>query len=195
MIDSDIHVFDQPQTTLWENTSRGGQRGHFWYAGENPDNIRPTSSLARSRFAVDVPIYFYTGGIDSSKVKITVFDGDKKFTKNLKVNSGVSKFLWNREFDLIPYTEFEEELISKAFMKLDTTSNRVKRILKQYSKAGDTIKIKRNLIQSYINILGLDKYLGILKAEPKSYRITVQRGDQEKEGVLHIRKDPILKED
>lgn len=195
VIDSDIHVFDQPLTTLWENTSRGGQRGHFWYAGKNPDNIRPTSSLARSRFTVDVPIYFYAGGIDSSKVKITVFDGDKKFTKDLRVKSGVSKFLWNREFDMIPYTEIEEELISKAFMQLDTTSNRVKRFLRQFNNAGDNIEIKRKLVQPFINFLGLDKSLGIPKAEPKSYRITVQSGDQVKEGVLRIRKDPILKED
>jgi hypothetical protein len=96
---------------------------------------------------------------------------------------------------MIPYTEIEEELTSKVVMQLDTTSTSVKRFLKQYSNAGDAFEIKRNLIQSYMNILGFDKPLGILKAQPKNYRITIQSGGQEKEGVLRIRKDPILKED
>ena len=42
VLSSNAWLFEQKEATIWENTSRGGQRGHFWFAGENPKTIERT---------------------------------------------------------------------------------------------------------------------------------------------------------
>ena len=42
-----VHLFEQKVATLWENRSRGGQRGHFWFGGENPRTFQPAGTLPR----------------------------------------------------------------------------------------------------------------------------------------------------
>jgi hypothetical protein len=44
----DGHLFEQKPATIWENRSRGGQRGHFWFGGENPRTFQPAANLPRA---------------------------------------------------------------------------------------------------------------------------------------------------
>ncbi|HEX9699340.1 MAG TPA: hypothetical protein VGD06_07760, partial [Acidobacteriota bacterium] len=69
-------LFEQRPATLWENVSRGGQRGHFWWAGENPATIEPTSSLARARFRNNAMISFWVRSADVGQAVLTITDGD-----------------------------------------------------------------------------------------------------------------------
>lgn len=195
IINADFHLFDQPTATLWENVSRGGQRGHFWFAGENPDIIRPTSSIPRARFEVDVPIYFYIGGNDSASVKLSVNNGTQSFAKEMKVKNGINRFIWNREFDLTPYTSEEEKRIIDAFLAADTSQNFIKRRFVQFQEAGDTIEIKRRIIESIGEFIGLEPSLGIPKVWKGEYNITLELNGRIKEKELVIREDPLIKED
>ncbi|MEM9327945.1 MAG: hypothetical protein AAGA85_19930, partial [Bacteroidota bacterium] len=194
VVASQAHLFEQPTATLWENVSRGGQRGHFWYAGENPDVIRGTSSLARARFDVDVPIYYFVGGKEVKEVTLRITGGGQQFTQTLKCSPGVQKYLWNREFDPAPYTEEEERVLESAMADLDTTRGSVLRFLSAYESAGDTIAIQRRLVDGFVDYMGLDPSLGVMKAGSGAYQVTLTVEDLSMTKNLRIRQDPILNE-
>ena len=192
---SEIHLFDQPVATVWENVSRGGQRGHFWFAGENPDVIRPVSSIPRARFEVDAPVYYWVGGEDSVTVEIKITGSKGEFNAQQKSAPGINKFLWNRQFDPVEYSEEEEQVILQAFVEMDTLRGSVDRRYRSFIAAGDTIQLKREIVSEVVDWFGLDPSLGIQLAEPGSYPITIRLDDKEYTKNLMIRRDPILKED
>lgn len=199
---SDFHLFEQPVSTLWENISRGGQRGHFWYGGDNPEVIRPVSSLPRARFEVDVLIYYYVGEVDTTKdfhLKIENNEG-QEFNTSLKVKPGFNKFTWNREFDSKPYTEAELTQLHSAFEKAMKMSNsrRLRRTYESFKTAGDSTVVQRRIVSqlfgSSYDIMDLTPSLGIAKAYAGEYKVTLQFEGKEQTKQLFIRKDPILKE-
>lgn len=199
IINSDFHLFKQPVSTLWENLSRGGQRGHFWYGGDNPEVIRPVSSLARARFEVDVLIYYHVGKVDTSKylqLKIENSEG-QKFTKKIKAKPGFNKFLWNREFNVIQYTEDELVQINNAFDKVlqNSTSKRLLRTFKAFQDAKDSTIVQRRIVSQLLRILDIDPSLGVTKASEGEYKVSLQFEDQKQVQSLIIRSDPILKEE
>ena len=112
-----MHFFDQKPTTLWHNVSRGGQRGHFWWAGGNPANIKNTSSVPRGEFRTEVPMTFFIGSdkIDSVKLVISHPNKNLSYTKKIKVNQGVNRYFWNREFDSEAFDKQENDWIVNFF--------------------------------------------------------------------------------
>ena len=195
VLDLDIHLFDQPKTTLWENVSRGGQRGHFWYAGKNPDIIRPVSSLPRARFEVDVPIYYFVGVQDSVDLTLEIANNQDTATHTFKTGRGLHKFIWNREFDPAPYSAEEQTLLHEAFQKLDTTRNSLRTALERFRQAGDSILVQRRIVSQLADLLGVDPALGIEKAEAGDFRVSLIYGNLRKTKTLKAREDPILKEE
>lgn len=199
IINSDFHLFEQPVSTLWENLSRGGQRGHFWYGGDNPEVIRPVSSLARARFEVDALVYYYVNQTHANKdVQLTIEDNEgQKFIKKIKAKPGFNKFLWNREFDAIPYTEDELAQLNTAFDKAlqNSNSQRLKRTVEKFKNAKDSIVVQRRIITQLLNTLEVDPSLGMTKATEGEYKVSLQFEDQKQIQRLIIRNDPLLKED
>lgn len=195
VLDADLHLFDQPVATLWENVSRGGQRGHFWYGGENPDIIRPVSSIPRARFEVDVPVYYFVGTTDSVELKLEI-SGDKgTATHNIRSGPGLHKFLWNKEFDPNPYTTEEKTQLQQAFQRLDTARNSLRMVMERFRQAGDSIAVQRRIVTSLINLLEVDPALGIQKAEAGDFQVSLVYGDLRKTKSLRIREDPLLRKE
>ncbi|MGD8328813.1 MAG: hypothetical protein PVJ49_05205 [Acidobacteriota bacterium] len=98
-------LFEQRPATLWENVSRGGQRGHFWWAGENPATIQPTSSLARARFRNNALITFWVGADDLAPV-LTITDGSGNRRRvELAPGTGIRRWMWDLYFDAPPGSE------------------------------------------------------------------------------------------
>ncbi len=190
-----MHLFDQPVATIWENVSRGGQRGHFWYGGENPDVIRPTSSIPRAVYEVDAPIYYFVGGTDSVDVQLQIVQGNEEFTAEVRSAPGLQKYHWNRQFNPAPYTEEEEAMLAGAFAEMDTSRGLVRRLMASYKAAGDTVLIKRRLVDRYGAFLSLDPSMGISKAGPGEYEVTLTINGNSMTKSLAIREDPLLTED
>ena len=170
----DISLFEQSPQVLWNNKSRGGQRGHFWFAGENPSEIRPTSSLPRAGFEVDAFITFYNPG-NSEKLHLTINDTEHALDTTLIAHQGVNKFRWNRLFNISPYTEAESKYLSNLFDDLlaQYDSNLLRRTASRFKNARN-IKVKRQIVQSLIDgflRLPIDSALGLPKANAGTYRI------------------------
>jgi len=110
------YLFEQRQATLWENVSRGGQRGHFWYAGENPATVEPTSSLARARFRNNAMISFYVGSEDVGSPTLTISDGaGNTRTVELEPGAGVRRWMWDLRFDPEPWSAELIEQVNSMF--------------------------------------------------------------------------------
>jgi photosystem II stability/assembly factor-like uncharacterized protein len=195
----EFYLFDQPVATLWENTSRGGQRGHFWYGGENPEEIRPTSSLPRARYEVDALLYYYLGDIDTSaKAEIIISNvKGQKITRPVKVVRGINKFKWDREFDSEPYTEEQQKTLDAIFEVLIQTNPGManNNIYQRYLNA-QNYRQKRANVQFINRIfnLGIDDSYGIPTGEAGTYEVVLKVDGKEERKILTIREDPILKE-
>jgi hypothetical protein len=108
----DGYLFEQRHATLWENVSRGGQRGHFWWAGENPATIEPTSSLARARFRNNAMISLWVRSEDVGAPVLTISDGSGNSRRvQLDPGAGVRRWMWDLRFDPETWTD---ELIAQV---------------------------------------------------------------------------------
>jgi len=137
--DASIHLFDQKKATLWHNISRGGQRGHFWFAGENPPTIENTSSIPRAAFNNLVAISFYIDDptMDSIDLRITNALGDQSLNTRIDVGQGVNRYYWDRLFDSQPFSSEEEKEIEQIFGEIMdyNSSSSIRRYYRRWLRA------------------------------------------------------------
>ncbi len=113
---SPAHVFEQKQATLWHNTSRGGQRGHHWFAGDNPPSIALTSSVPRARFRNTAFLTYYVGQeFNDATLEIRDASGHNTRTVNVPSSPGIHRYQWDLRFDPQPFTEAQRAQIDQAF--------------------------------------------------------------------------------
>lgn len=197
---SQFHLFDQRKATLWENVSRGGQRGHFLFAGENPPTIENTSSLPRAGFKNLAAISYYVGENPNDKLSLSIetLDGVHSKTISLDQSPGLHRYYWNLEFEAKPYTPEEEKDIHKTFQhiieqygfsRLEAMYNRFKHAKTPEAQR----KAVEPLSQGYLSFPVGEKY-GMPRAKAGTYKITLRSGNEAISKSLEIRDDPLLKE-
>jgi photosystem II stability/assembly factor-like uncharacterized protein len=192
-----LHIFEQKPTTLWHNVSRGGQRGHFSWAGGNPANIKNTSSIPRAEFKVEVPVTFYIGSdkIDSVQIKISHPSSKLVYSNKIKVNLGINRFFWNREFDSPSFEKSENDWLMnflKENIKKDNTntlSNMSTRFARANSPAAKR-RVFQSMIENYL-ISPIDQKYGISEAGPGIYQVEIYAGDKVAKSHVVIKNDPL----
>jgi photosystem II stability/assembly factor-like uncharacterized protein len=192
-----LHIFEQKPTTLWHNVSRGGQRGHFWWAGGNPANIKNTSSIPRAEFKVEVPVTFYIGSdkIDSVQIKISHPSSKLVYSNKIKVNLGINRFFWNREFDSPAFEKSENDWLMnflKENIKKDNT-NTLSNMSTRFARANSPAA-KRRVFQTMIEnalISPIDQKYGISEAGPGIYQVEIYAGDKVAKSHVVIKNDPL----
>ena len=117
---ADARLFDQRPATLWENTSRGGQRGHFWFAGDNPATIENTSSIPRAGFRNTAFVTYYIGKKPTAPVRLQIADRSRSVTHDVEFESavGIHRYRWNLLFDPEPLTEAQKQHVDALFRRL-----------------------------------------------------------------------------
>ncbi len=200
VLDNKGYLFSQRRATIWENVSRGGQRGHFWYAGDNPETITNTSSLPRAEIENNAWITFYIGqGVAEAELTISNLEGNKQRTISLaEASPGIHRFIWNMEYDIKEYTAEQAAAVDDLFRDLIERYgyNSLRRTYERYQEA-DNIYDKRRQVQSLTTgFLSLDipEEYRLPKAGPGVYKVTLKVGDEEYIRTLEIREDPLLKE-
>lgn len=192
------YLFKQRTATIWENTSRGGQRGHFLYAGENPSTIKRRSSVPRAAFTSLARIDYYLKERSDLPVTLKITDGlGNHFLDTLEHKPGIHSYHWDLTFDPEFLTEeqathvesfFDELLKQYSFSALD-------RAYKRYKEAKTPLQ-QRQAIQllrgGYLNF-ELDDSYGVPKADPGVYRMELKVGDKVYKEILKVREDPLLK--
>jgi photosystem II stability/assembly factor-like uncharacterized protein len=193
-----LHIFDQKQATLWENISRGGQRGHFWFAGENPETIENTSSVPRAGFRNLAAITYMVGEGLSDSLTMTISDINGKRHKEIKLSAepGIHKYLWDREFDAPEFSAEElaelDKIVNNIAEQYDNST--VRRAYQRYHQAKSSDEKRRiidPLTQGYLSFPMDEKFL-IPRAGAGSYKVVIQHGNMSSGNILVIREDPIL---
>lgn len=195
------HLFEQRPATLWENVSRGGQRGHFWFAGENPPSIELTSSKARARFRNTALITYYLGTASTEEVTLEISDryGRNKHTANLPGQAGIHRYQWDLSFEPQAYSNEQQQRIAELFKQLKDQfpgNTYVERAHARYQDAdnpADAREAVNYLYSSYLEY-PVAEDLRLPEAGPGVYPLKLSVGDQTYFGSLEIREDPLLKE-
>ncbi len=196
-MNSDMHLFEQRGATIWENVSRGGQRGHFWFAGDNPPSIRNSSTLPRAQFENGAIISYYLGKDYSGPVLVEITDqaGHKK-VDTLENVAGIHRYRWNLQFDPKPFTPEQRKTIEDLLTDLqkqysfsgirraDAAFKRAKTPLEQYKAIGI-------LTNGYLSFQLGDEYR-IPTAGPGTYFVKMKAGDKEFKRTIRVREDPLL---
>jgi photosystem II stability/assembly factor-like uncharacterized protein len=192
-------LFNQKPATIWKNVSRGGQRGHFWYAGDNPDYISNTSSVPRAEFTSLVPISFYVKEdiIDTLQIKITDPLSGQSIAKNIPSHIGINRYYWDRKFEVKPLTESQDQEILTILKQSRSQSNGLNRLYERYSSTNNLIK-RRIIISDYVqadagSLLAefLPQSYGIPMAEEGTYKVDLCQDKKCQSAFVQVRKDPL----
>jgi len=98
---SPVHLFELATATLWENRARGGQRGHFWGAGENPPEFQSSGSLPRVAAQVSALVSYWIGAPPVAPVTLEIrsLDGRLRHRVTLPSRTGLQRYTWDLRFD------------------------------------------------------------------------------------------------
>ncbi len=190
------YLFDQKVATIWDNVSRGGQRGHFWFSGENPKTIKNTSSIPRAEFQSQASISYFLGGdVTSAKLIIEEIDGDRSRLVELEPKAGINRYYWDLQFDTQAYNDEEYQYIDSVFNALIDryNYNSLKRTYTAFQEAEDPIERREavtTLTRGFLR-LDIDEQLLVPKAGVGTYRVTLQVNGRSYMKTLNIRKDPL----
>jgi hypothetical protein len=201
IMQADAHLFEQRPATLWENVSRGGQRGHFWFAGENPASIENTSSKARARFRNTAFITYYLGTASNDDIKLEISDlyGKHKHTVSLKGQAGIHRYQWDLSFEPQAYSQEQQQRITALFKQLQNQypgNTYVERAQSRYQRAENPEEAREAVNYLYSSYLEypVAEDLRLPEAGPGIYQLKLTVGDQTYLGSLEVREDPLLKE-
>lgn len=194
---ADIWLFEQGPATLWENTSRGGQRGHFWFAGENPATFENTSSLARARTRNNAWISYYVSEklAEPLLLEIRHPNGQHVRIDTLASEPGIHRYTWDLRFTPKQLSSADRDKAKAVLQELNATySNRtLERALERFERAESAMDERRALSPLVQDGL-LPESFGMPTAGPGVYWLTLKSGDLDHQQTLEVREDPILKE-
>lgn len=164
------HLFEQRQATLWENNSRGGQRGHFWFGGENPPSVTATGLLPRGGIANNALITYYLRQPPAADPTLEIADmsGEHRMTVTLPKSAGIQRYRWN--------LRFPREQVAAA-----PGANRP-----PGAEAGEEGGAPGGRGG------GQGRGQGGTAAEPGTYRLTLTVDGRQYRSTLHVRRDPML---
>ena len=193
-----LHIFDTQPSTLWQNVSRGGQRGHFWFAGDNPREVRNSSSIPRAGFKNDAVITYKVGEgfIDSLTLAIENQQGTLSQLVKVSPEPGIHRYYWNREFSAPEFTAEERAELDAVLQTVvaEIGNSRVRRMYARFQKTSSSDAIRQllePLTGGYLNFNFDPKFL-IPKAGVGMYKVKLIGDGQHADGKLIIREDPLL---
>ena len=191
-----VQLFNPPSATLWKNISRGGQRGHFLFAGENPKTIRNTSSVPRAGFESLAAIQYYTSD-STMDLSLTISDvnGNRQIKIPIPNKGGIQQYLWDLEFESLSYTPKESKIAKSIWdsMLANISSNSLRRIHSRFLQA-KTPREKRQAIgflsSGYLSFK-IPENLLIPKAKVGVYELELKYGKKVLKTTLEIIEDEL----
>ena len=193
----DAFLFEPQTATIWKNNSRGGQRGHFWFAGQNPPEIEPSTSAPRAGFESIVHIPYYIRN-NAQQARIEIYDeAENRHSASLETSAGIHRFRWNRTFDLVPFSEEQKGIVHQTFENVlkKHPYDSVRSAYRNFREA-ETAAQQRQALQIFdSSLLGID--LGpeyhVQKAGPGIYTVRIDVDGKTFETELIIREDPLTR--
>jgi len=207
VLDTAEHLFGQRPATIWEDSSRGGVRGHFYFAAENPPNIPWRDDVVRAKLINGALINYYLKTKATGEVRLEISDltGANRRTLYVSGDAGIRRALWNLKFDptpeqtkqftarleqvitrlgtLPPITDAQKQLLAVAREDLRRAKNDVElnAVREKLLEAFGDIQFARQAIGGALE--GAD-------AGPGEYLLRLSAGGAASTGTLRVRPDP-----
>ena len=195
--EEEAFLFEQKTATEWENTSRGGQRGHFWFAGENRPEIELVSSKPRARYRSNAILTYLINkpGLGPATLEISDRSGRHRRVLELDNSYGIHRIHWDRTFTAMPFNEQELQEIEDTFQEImkQFSSSGVRRAYRQFQNATTPMEQREAVEQltgSYMSF-ELDDKFKVPRAYPGSYLLKLKYADNEWARTLEVRQDPL----
>jgi photosystem II stability/assembly factor-like uncharacterized protein len=196
--DTELHLFEQRVATVWENTSRGGQRGHFWFAGENPPTIDPTGNLPRGGFRNTALIAFYLAESTQGPVTLEILDPVRGHRRTVTLDGapGIRRYRWDLAFDPMPFSDTEVARVKAAFERLTRESGGGGMLQRLYDRfrVAQTAEEQRRVVRQLRErhpASGLGDEYGLPEATAGTYLLRMTADGNVATGSLEVRLDPM----
>jgi photosystem II stability/assembly factor-like uncharacterized protein len=203
------HLFANRAATIWEDASRGGARGHFFYAAENPPYIPKRDDVVRVKLANGALVHYYLKSkAGEARLEIADITGQKKRTLTVSGEPGINRALWDLRFDA--RAEQVQQFVTRIGPALDRLeklpgfSAEQKELLawarKEVREAGtDDARlnaVRERLLEEFAEAGLLQRgFVGRLQGEaapPGEYLLRLTVDGKSYTGRLTVRPDPIL---
>lgn len=192
-----FQLLEQKHSTLWNNISRGGQRGHFWFAGDNPATIDNINSNPRAGFNNQVALSFIVHDPSLDTLEVVFSDRAGLQSKKLKVGveKGINRIYWDREFEARAFTKVQTDDIHKLFKSImaNNSASSIKRMYRAFSTAQSPYEQRKALeplTKSYLSY-ALPTAYGLPMAEKGVYNVSIMYKDERQSTTITIRDDPM----
>jgi photosystem II stability/assembly factor-like uncharacterized protein len=164
---AEVYLFKNRVATQWLDLSRGGQRGHQFFAGQNPLSIVTPANPIRQQFSNSALITYYLKS-PQSEIQVEISDLEGKRIRTLKTagQAGINRLRWNMRFDLTPGQRAQSQ-----------------QPVAERRPAGEEGEFGAGARQA--------GSMGQL-AGPGEYRVKLIVGGQSYSGNISVRRDPLL---
>lgn len=165
---AEAHLFENRVATQWLDRSRGGQRGHQFFAGQNPISIVAPANPIRQRFSNSALISYYLKS-SQGEIQFEISDLEGKQSRKLKTSgkAGINRLRWDMRWDRTAGDREPESATREPRPPGGEEGERAPR-------ASQTAPVGR-------------------MAEPGEYLVKMTVAGKTYTGKIAIRRDPILK--
>jgi hypothetical protein len=192
------HLFDQRVATLWEDGSRGGQRGHFWFAGENPPSVSASgAALPRSAIRNSAIITYYLRTAPTVEPTLEISDAAGQTQRvTLAGRPGIHRYRWDLRFPPRPLTDEQRQRITQRFQQqiraAGEDQGEYQVAFSRYLNAQNDAD-RRQAMQILLDAGGaFANEFRTVPVGPGTYRLTLTVDGKPYRGTLTVRADPML---
>ena len=208
VLNTDAHLFDSKIMTVWNDRSRGGVRGHFYYAADNPPYIPYREDVVRKKLISGGLMHYYLKHEIGSGVRliITSLDGAQWRIIDGPGTAGIHRVLWDFNFDPTEeqITNFHTRMqeMFERFFALENLSQEHRQWIEEQQQrlaAAKTLEEMNAPLtamrEKYVNERSMRRmFISPLSpniAGPGIYRVVLQIPGKSIEKFIEIRKDPM----
>jgi photosystem II stability/assembly factor-like uncharacterized protein len=210
VLEAPAHLFANRAATIWEDASRGGVRGHFFFAAENPPYIPKRADVVRAKLINGALAHYYlkAKAASAARLEITETSGQRRRTLAVSGEPGIHRALWDLRFD--PTAEQVQQFITRIGAALDrlekspSLSAEQKQSLAwartEIREAGADAErlnaLRERLLEEFGEFSAVQRgFVGRLQGEtapPGEYFLRLTVDGKSYAGKLTVRPDPIL---
>jgi hypothetical protein len=100
---AEAHAFGNKVATRWRGVSRGAERGHLLFRGQNPLTIRqvaPANSPSELQNSAAIDFYLRSAPASRARIEIAEAGGEgRRFTAEIEAHPGINRYFWPLRFD------------------------------------------------------------------------------------------------
>ncbi len=208
VLEASAHLFESRPATIWEDATRGGVRGHFFFAAENPPSIPKRENIVRSKLISGALVSYYLGRDARTEVLLEISDlkGEKRRVLAGAKKAGIHRLLWDLNWapgqeSKMRFVAGLREMAATALQMKGLSDeqresvSRVQSALSPSASVEDLNALRQELAEHFGHIRRFRRIIGRSlqgpRAEPGEYSLQLTVDGEVRKGTLTVRPDPM----